>query len=72
MMVLRLVLKQATMKLLLFMNKGFLAKDVLEQCRKLDEAGISYNFFYLTGIYGAGRGEVGAKKDSDAFQSVKP
>ena len=29
---------------LTFMNKGFLSKDVLEQCRKLDEAGISYNF----------------------------
>ena len=47
---------------LTFMNKGFQSKDVLEQCRKLDEAGISYNFFYLTGIYGAGRGEVGAKR----------
>ena len=35
---------------LIFMNKGFQSKDVLEQCRKLDEAGISYNFFYLTGI----------------------
>ena len=33
---------------LTFMNKGFQSKDVLEQCRKLDEAGISYNFFYLT------------------------
>ena len=28
---------------LTFMNKGFQSKDVLEQCRKLDEAGISYN-----------------------------
>ena len=72
MMVLRLVLKQATMKLLLFMNKGFLAKDVLEQCRKLDEAGISYNFFYLTGIYGAGRGEVGAKKTAMLFNQLSP
>ena len=49
-----------------------LSKDVLEQCRKLDEAGISYNFFYLTGIYGAGRGEVGAKKTVMLFNQLNP
>ena len=57
---------------LTFMNKGFQSKDVLEQCRKLDEAGISYNFFYLTGIYGAGRGEVGAKKTAMLFNQLNP
>ena len=57
---------------LIFMNKGFQSKDVLEQCRKLDEAGISYNFFYLTGIYGAGRGEVGAKKTAMLFNQLNP
>ena len=57
---------------LTFMNKGFQSKDVLEQCRKLDEAGISYNFFYLTGIYGAGRGEVGAKKTVMLFNQLNP
>ena len=57
---------------LTFMNKGFQSKDVLEQCRKLDEAGISYNFFYLTGIYGVGRGEVGAKKTAMLFNQLNP
>ena len=57
---------------LTFMNKGFQSKDVLEQCRKLDGAGISYNFFYLTGMYGAGRGEVGAKKTAMLFKQLNP
>jgi radical SAM superfamily enzyme YgiQ (UPF0313 family) len=52
---------------LTFMNKGFQSKDVLEQCRKLDGAGISYNFFYL-----AGRGEVGAKKTAMLFNQLNP
>ena len=44
-----------------FMDKGYLAADILEQCGRLDLAGIRYNFFYLTGISGAGHGEDGAK-----------
>ena len=46
---------------LAFMNKGFRSSDTIEQAKKLEEAGISYNFFYLTGISGAGRGEYGGK-----------
>ena len=44
-----------------FMSKGYFSKDILSQCVRLDKAGISYNFFYLTGISGAGKGEQGAK-----------
>jgi len=57
---------------LAFMNKGFQVKDVIEQCKKLEEAGISYNFFYLTGIYGAGRGEIGAKETAKVFNQLHP
>ncbi|MBQ7840385.1 MAG: radical SAM protein [Lachnospiraceae bacterium] len=57
---------------LTFMNKGFGSKDVFEQCKKLEEAGIRYNFFYLTGIYGAGRGEKGAKKTAELFNRLHP
>ena len=57
---------------LAFMNKGFRASDVLEQCRKLEAAGISYNFFYLTGISGAGRGEIGAKASAELFNQLHP
>lgn len=57
---------------LAFMNKGFQVKDVLEQCQKLEEAGISYNFFYLTGIYGAGGGEKGAIQTAEIFNQLHP
>ena len=30
-----------------FMDKGYLAADILEQCGRLDKAGIRYSFFYL-------------------------
>ena len=46
---------------LLFMDKGYLAADILVQCGRLDKAGIRYSFFYLAGISGAGRGADGAK-----------
>lgn len=57
---------------LAFMNKGFQSKDIIEQCKKLEEAGISYNFFYLTGISGAGRGEIGAKATAKIFNQLHP
>lgn len=57
---------------LTFMNKGFKTKDIIEQCKKLEEAGISYNFFYLTGICGAGRGKIGAKETAKVFNQLHP
>ena len=43
-----------------FMDKGYAAADIVEQCQRLDRAGIHYSFFYLAGISGAGRGETGS------------
>ena len=37
---------------LAFANKGYTSADILEQCRKLDEAGIEYYFVYMTGLAG--------------------
>ena len=37
-------------------NKGYTSADILEQCRKLDEAGIEYYFVYMTGLAGKGGG----------------
>lgn len=48
-------------KALQFMNKGYVSADIITQCKRLEQAGISYNFFYLTGISGAGNGEEGAQ-----------
>lgn len=55
-----------------FMNKGYKSKDILEQCYKLDLADIEYNFFYLTGIHGAGRGIDGAIKTAKIFNQLNP
>lgn len=55
-----------------FMNKGFQSSDTIEQAKKLEEAGISYNFFYLTGISGAGRGEYGGKETAKVFNQLHP
>lgn len=57
---------------LAFMNKGYASKDILEQCKKLDEANIEYNFFYLTGIYGAGKSSNGVKNTAKIFNQLNP
>ncbi len=57
---------------LAFMDKGYLTADILEQCGRLDRAGIRYNFFYLTGISGAGRGEDGAKATAAVCNKLHP
>lgn len=59
-------------EMLAFMKKGFQSKDTIEQCKKLEEADISYNFFYLTGISGSGRGEFGAKETAKVFNQLHP
>lgn len=55
-----------------FMNKGYAAADIVEQCRRLDHAGIHYSFFYLAGISGAGRGETGAEATADVCNRLHP
>ena len=55
-----------------FMNKGYAASDIVEQCRRLDQAGIHYSFFYLVGISGAGRGEIGAKATANICNQLHP
>ena len=54
------------------MKKGYLSKDIIEQCKKLEEVDMSYNFFYLTGISGSGRGEIGAKATAEIFNQLHP
>ena len=57
---------------LTFMNKGYASADIITQCRRLDDSGISYNFFYLTGVSGAGRGEFGAKATAAVCNQLHP
>ena len=53
-------------------NKGYTAEDILEQCSKLDEAGIRYNFFYLVGLAGNGYGERNALRSAEIFNKLHP
>ena len=55
-----------------FMHKGFGTKEILAECSRLDEVGMDYNFFYLAGIYGFGRGEAGAKNTAAVFNQAHP
>lgn len=57
---------------LAFMHKGYQAADILAQCRRLQAAGISYNFFYLTGISGHGRGADGALATAKLCNQLHP
>ncbi len=55
-----------------FMNKGYTSADIVKQCQRLDEVNIHYSFFYLTGISGAGRGEIGAKLTAEICNQLHP
>ncbi len=55
-----------------FMNKGYFSGDIIKQCGRLDNAEISYSFFYLTGISGAGSGKTGAKLTADVCNQLHP
>ena len=53
-------------------GKGYTAADILEQCRKLDEAGIEYYFVYMTGLAGKGRGYWDAVNSAKLFSRLNP
>lgn len=57
---------------LAFMHKGYQAADIMTQCRRLEAADISYNFFYLTGISGRGRGAEGALATAELCNQLHP
>lgn len=53
-------------------NKGYTAADILEQCQKLDEAGIEYYFVYMTGLAGKGKGYTNAVNTAELFSRLNP
>ena len=55
-----------------FMDKGYGPEDIVEQCRRLDGAGIDYYFMYLAGLPGAGRGAEGAAASAEIFNRTHP
>ena len=57
---------------LAFMHKGYTSDEILTQCKRLEQAGIEYGFFYLTSISGKGHGEAGAKASAQIFNQLHP
>lgn len=57
---------------LAFMHKGYTSDDILTQCKRLEQVGIEYGFFYLTSISGKGHGEAGAKASAQIFNQLHP
>ncbi len=57
---------------LALVGKGYTSADILEQCRKLDEAGIEYYFVYMTGLAGKGKGEQNAVNSAKLFSQLNP
>ncbi len=55
-----------------FMHKGFGTKEIIKECKRLDEVGMEYNFFYLAGIYGSGHMETGVKNTAKVFNQLRP
>lgn len=53
-------------------NKGYTAKDIIEQCHKLDEAGIEYYFVYMTGLAGKNNGHRNAINSAKVFNKLNP
>ena len=57
---------------LAFMNKGYVAQDIVAQCARLDAADIAYVFFYLAGISGKGGGIEGARFTAAVCNQTHP
>lgn len=55
-----------------YMRKPQTVEDMIEQCARLDAAGISYTLFYLAGIAGAGKGTENAKASAEVFRTINP
>ena len=53
-------------------NKGYTAADLIEQCRKLDAAGMEYRFLYIGAVAGKGRCEKNALASAATFNQTQP
>lgn len=53
-------------------NKGYHAEDILEQCHKLEEAGIDYWMTFLNGVAGKSHSREHAINSAKIFSQCKP
>lgn len=54
------------------MNKGYTSADILEGCKKLEEAGITYRVIYLGGLAGRGQGRETAHRSAEVLNQLHP
>ena len=57
---------------LAFMQKGQTASDLVEQGKRLHDAGIDFTFFYLAGLAGANKGQENALTSAEVFSAAAP
>ena len=57
---------------LAFMQKGQTASDLVEQGKRLHDAGIDFTFFYLAGLAGANKGQENALASAEIFSAAAP
>jgi len=53
-------------------HKGNTANEAIDQCKRLEEAGIAYHGIYLNGLAGHGKGEISAFETVKFFNQLKP
>ena len=53
-------------------NKGYHAEDILEQCHKLEEAGICYWMTFLNGVAGKEHSQEHAIRSAEIFSQCSP
>ena len=53
-------------------GKGYTARDVTEQCLRLERAGMEYSLIYMTGLAGDGRGRATARRTVEAVNNLRP
>lgn len=53
-------------------NKGYTSADILEGCKRLEEAGVNYRIIYLGGLAGKGHGIETAHRTAEIFNQIHP
>lgn len=57
---------------LMHVNKGYTAADILEGCRRLEKADVSYRVIYLGGLAGKGHGQETAHRTAELLNQLHP
>ncbi len=57
---------------LAFMHKGYTSADIIEGCRRLEEAGVDYRMIFLGGLAGRGRCAESARMTAEVLNELHP